>query len=90
MVTVYVYDSNDQAEKDAASITPDGFGIEREGSFGIAESMQISWVDASHFFLYGNVIVQYIGMDFDLLQCLYRLCGAQIAGQPFIDSPLID
>ena len=90
MVTVYVYDSNDQAEKDAASITPDGFGIEREGSFGIAESMQISWVDAPHFFLYENMIVQYIGMDFDLLQCLYQLCGAQIAGQPFIDSPLID
>ena len=90
MVTVYVYDSNDQAEKDAASITPDGFGIEREGSFGIAESMQISWVDAPHFFLYENVIVQYIGMDFDLLQCLYQLCGAQIAGQPFIESPLID
>ena len=97
MVTVYVYDSAQAAESDAAcaesdaaTITPDGFGVERAGAFGTAESMQISWVDAPHFFLYENVIVQYIGMDFDLLQCLYQLCGAQIAGQPFIESPLID
>mgnify|MGYP003290751352 FL=1 len=90
MVTVYVYDSAQAAESDAAAITPDGFGVERTAQFGKAESMQISWVDAPHFFLYENVIVQYIGMDFDLLQCLYQLCGAQIAGQPFIESPLID
>lgn len=90
VVTVYVYGSTKEAQVDAETITLDGFGIERNGTLGIAESMQISWVDAPHFFLYKNCIVQYIGMDFELLQLLYHLCGSQIAGQPFIDSPLID
>ncbi len=90
VVTVYVYGSVEQAEEDANTITEDGCGIDRVGTLGMAESIRISWVDAPHFFLYENVIVQYIGMDFDLLQCLYRCCGKQIAGQPFIDSPLIE
>lgn len=89
-VTVYVYETVQNAEADARTIDEDGFTIEKPGTFGMANTYCISWVDAPHFFLYKNVIVQYIGMDFDLLQCLYQLCGSQIAGQPFIDSPLID
>lgn len=90
IVTVYVYASTKEAQDDVATITPDGFGVERQGAFGMAESIQINWIDAPHFFLYKNCIVQYIGMDFKLLQCLYHLCGTQIAGQPFIQSPLLD
>lgn len=89
-VIVYVYASVEKAKEDANTITEDGFGIERASQFGIAECIQIEWVAAPHFFLYENQIVQYIGMDFDLLQCLRKICGNQIAGQPFIDSPLIE
>ena len=89
-VIVYVYQNADEACKEAKCIHADGCGMDYREGLSVGHSVQISWVDAPHFFLYENVIVQYIGMDFDLLQCLYQLCGAQIAGQPFIESPLID
>ncbi len=89
MVTVYVYKNEAAAQKDAATITPDGFGIERKGLPGMAESIQISWVEAPHFFLYKNCIVQYVGTDFELLQTLRNLCGNQIAGRPLVYDGLI-
>lgn len=88
IVTVYVYPSSTAARKDAQSITADGFGIERKNLLGASEGVQISWVDAPHFFLYENCIVQYIGMDFDLLCCLRAVCGNQIAGQPFVSEAI--
>ncbi len=89
-LTVYAYASAEKAKEDAQTINEDGCTIEKPGMLGMATSFCISWVDAPHFFLHENIIVQYIGMNFDLLQCLRNICGNQIAGQPFIDSPLIE
>lgn len=92
VVTVYVYENEKLAAQDADTIREDGCAITQLITTGTEEghALFISWVDAPHFFLYKNIIVQYIGMDYDLLHCLYQLCGNQIAGHLFIDSPLID
>ena len=86
---VYVYDSAQSAAQDAATIDEDGCGINRVGPYDTVESICISWVDAPHFFLYENIIVQYIGKDWDVLVTLRDVCGDQIAGLPFVYEGLV-
>ena len=76
-VTVYVYKTADEAQKDAGCITADGFGVDYMGS-----GIRVEWVAEPHFFLYQNVIVQYVGTDRTILTALQDLCGEQLAGMP--------
>ena len=76
-VTVYVYKNADEAQKDADCITEDGFGVDYMGS-----GIRVEWVAEPHFFLYQNVIVQYVGTDRTVLTALQDLCGEQLAGMP--------
>lgn len=87
-VTVYVYNNADEARREAGYINRDGFGIDYAAIPGWGQSVQISWVDAPHFFLYKNVIVQYIGTDWNVLLPLETLCGEQIAGQPYHEAKM--
>ena len=82
-VTVYVYKNADEAQKEAGYITNDGFGLDYIDKLGNGQGVRVEWIDAPHFFLYQNVIVQYIGTDETILAALQNLCGEQIAGSPF-------
>lgn len=42
--------------------------------------MIVDWISEPHFFLYENLLVQYIGTDETILQKLQEICGTQIAG----------
>lgn len=88
-VTVYVYKNVNEAQKEADYINNDGFGIDYVDGFGLGQSVQISWVDVPHFFLYKNVIVQYIGSDWNVLSPIETICGEQIAGQPYYEPAQI-
>ena len=48
---------------------------------GMGRSVSVEWVDAPHFYLYRNAIVQYIGSDSQLLLQLESLCGPPFAGE---------
>lgn len=89
-VTVYVYKNINEARKEAGYINPDGFGMDYMNGPGFGQSVQISWVDAPHFFLYKNVIVQYIGTDWNVLSAIARICGEQTAGQPYYEPIQIE
>ena len=79
-VTVYVYKTADEAQKDAGCITADGFGVDYMGS-----GIRVEWVAEPHFFLYQNVIVQYVGTDRTILTALQE----EWISQPAPDGPEI-
>ena len=74
-VQIYVYQDADGAVADTSCISADGFHFQRSNEQGEAESAIVDWVAAPHFFLYQNVIVQYIGTDENILGALKILCG---------------
>lgn len=88
-VTVYAYQNVEEARKEAKCINADGFGMDYREGWSIGHSVQISWVDAPHFFLYKNVIVQYIGTDWEVLSPIETICGEQIAGLPYYEPARI-
>ena len=81
-VTAYLYDSADKAANEAAGIDDGGCGIDITDSFGRSKGVEVSWVSEPHFFLYENIIVQYVGTDAEVLEILQQVCGEQIAGMP--------
>ena len=88
-VIVYVYQNADEACKEAKCIHADGCGMDYREGLSVGHSVQISWVDAPHFFLYKNVIVQYIGSDWEVLSPIETICGEQIAGLPYYEPARI-
>ena len=44
------------------------------------ETHYVEWKSIPHFYLYNNLIIQYIGTDRDILNLLTNLCGNQFAG----------
>lgn len=80
---LYIYQTADEAVAEASCISDDGSHFQRSNEQGETESTIVEWVAAPHFFLYQNVIVQYIGTDENILAALQNLCGEQIAGTPF-------
>ena len=80
---LYIYQTADGAVAEASCISDDGSHFQRSNEQGETESTIVEWVAAPHFFLYQNVIVQYIGTDENILAALQNLCGEQIAGTPF-------
>ena len=88
-VTVYAYKNAEEAHKEAKCIHADGCGMDYREGLSVGHSVQISWVDAPHFFLYKNVIVQYIGSDWEVLSSIETICGEQIAGLPYYEPARI-
>ena len=85
-VTVYVYESADKAANEATGIDEGGCGLNLTDSLGRSKGVEVSWVSEPHFFLYEDMIVQYVGTDVDLLEVLQQICGEQIAGMPIITT----
>ena len=79
-IGVFVYDDADAAQADAACVSADGFGYNREGADGTGYGVQTGWADAPHFYRKDNIILRYIGSDADVLTALEAVCGAQVAG----------
>jgi hypothetical protein len=86
LITVYVYKNAKAASKDGACLTADGSGLDAKNFWGQGKSVRVEWVDAPHFFLLDNVIVQYIGTDGKILAALQDLCGNQIAGAEYTET----
>ncbi len=70
---LYAYRTEDAAAQDLLTVSEDG---------GRVGSICVEWEEPPHFFLRDNVIVLYVGEDWDVLNMLDRLCGAQIRGEP--------
>lgn len=79
-IGVFVYEDADAAQADAACVSADGFGYNREGADGTGYGVQTGWADAPHFYRKDNIILRYIGNDADVLTALEAVCGAQFAG----------
>lgn len=71
-VQVFVYESEEAMETDAAQISPDG---------GTVGTSMITWVATPHFFKSGRVLVLYVGDDAALLNLLKGIFGEQFAGR---------
>lgn len=83
VVTVYAYRDAKASQKEADCITDDGCGLDYVDKLGNGQGVRVEWISEPHFFLYQNLIVQYIGTDETILAALQNLCGQQIAGTPF-------
>jgi hypothetical protein len=77
-IQIYVYDNPEQAGIDAARITDEGYTIEP-----LAEepAMTPGWESPPHFYLFGNIIVLYVGEDAATLEIL-----ESVLGPPLISS----
>ncbi|HKY23331.1 MAG TPA: hypothetical protein VJM31_19095 [Vicinamibacterales bacterium] len=70
IVSVYEYDNSRDADRDAATVLPDGSSI---------GSTMVLWVGPPHFFKNGRLIVLYAGDNSDVLQPLTTVLGAQFS-----------
>lgn len=74
-LNIYVYKSDKKMEKDAGNISSDGCGYDNGW-----KCMNISWVDAVHFYKKGSIIVQYTGTEETVMGDLETILGEQFAG----------
>lgn len=84
LLKLYVYETAEAAADDGACIGADGAQFQWKDGWGRMQYVEVEWVSEPHFFLYQNVIVQYIGTDRGILTALQEQCGQQIAGAPFV------
>lgn len=78
-VVVYVYNNSEEAAKDAEYIEESGeYVFVTDGE--IATRTHIEWISVPHYYLYDNMIIQYVGLDENILELLSGLCGEQFAG----------
>lgn len=71
---IYVFDSDVEAETEAGYID-EGWGYNNG-----RRAVKVSWISYPHFFKRGNIIVQYIGEDPDIINTLESIMGEQFAG----------
>ncbi|MFA9396773.1 MAG: hypothetical protein ACERKV_00710 [Clostridiaceae bacterium] len=62
-------------KRDSKKINKDGFGYTN-----LTKSLQIDWVSEPHFYKSGNIIVQYIGTNEEIISLLEDILGEQFAG----------
>jgi len=74
-ISVYLYESNEDMEKDASRIGKEGFSYTN----GNTEA-QISWGSYPHFFKKDNIIVLYVGEDLEIINALKEIVGLMFAG----------
>ena len=70
-VTVFQYTRSSDADRDAATISPDGRGV---------GTSQISWVGPPHFYKKDAYIVLYVGRSASVTAALAAVLGPRIAG----------
>lgn len=84
VITVYQYDDAVSARKEAGYISSDGYSINRPNGNETAVS-QIEFISEPHWYLYGNVIVCYVGQSNETGSVISAVCGTQFAGVPMAD-----
>jgi hypothetical protein len=72
-VQVYVYETAEALEAEAAQIAEDGSSI---------GTSMVDWVEPPHFFKSGRILVLYLGEDPNILIVLESILGPQFAGRP--------
>lgn len=70
-IGIYEYKNNQEMEQDAKNISSDGYMI--GNSF-------VEWVAKPHFYKSGNIIVNYIGDNKEMIKKIEKLMGQQFAG----------
>jgi hypothetical protein len=71
-VQVFEYDSQSEAETEAALVSPDGSSIGTSLPF---------WIAPPHFYMAGRIIVLYVGENLKVTEALETILGVQFAGQ---------
>ncbi len=71
-VQVFEYADTEQAEAQAALVSPDGSSI---------GTTMASWIAPPHFYQAGKIIVLYVGDDTTLINLLESVMGPQFAGR---------
>ncbi len=74
-LSVYIYESNESARKDAAYVDSGGCSYNKPG-----KSVHVSWAGMPHLFQADNLIVLYVGDDTTVLAALRNIYGEQFAG----------
>lgn len=75
-ISVYLYESNDEMEKDASYLSDDGFSYNNGKN-----AIEIEWISYPHFFKSHNMIVLYVGENSKIVNVLKELVGPQFAGE---------
>ncbi len=75
-ISVYLYESNDEMEKDASYLSDDGFSYNNGKN-----AMDIEWISYPHFFKSHNMIVLYLGENSKIVNAIEELVGPQFAGE---------
>lgn len=75
-ISVYLYESNDEMEKDASYLSDDGFSYNNGKN-----AMDIEWISHPHFYKSENMIILYVGENLEIIQVLEELVGPQFAGK---------
>ena len=78
-VVIYVYDNSEAAVTDSKCIDSSGFSVVLTDG-DMATATNIEWISVPHFYLHDNMIVQYVGLDENILALLSEFCGEQFAG----------
>lgn len=79
-VAVYLYESAEAAQAEAACIGADGYSFTFPTGEDTAQCVEVDWVDAPHFYRDGSRIILYIGQDPVLLDAFAKAWGSPIAG----------
>lgn len=75
-LSIYLYDSDKEAEADAKRIDTMGASYTNGG-----HSVQVSWISPPHFYRKGAIIVQYVGGNEKIISDLKSILGNQFAGE---------
>lgn len=75
-ISVYLYESNDEMEKDASYLSDDGFSYDNG-----KESAEVEWISYPHFFKSQNMIILYVGEDLEIINVLEEIRRPQFSGQ---------
>jgi hypothetical protein len=75
IISVYEYESNEKMEADAACIDKSGFSVKFPD-----RGTNISWVSDPYFYKRGMIIVNYVGINEDILAFLGENFGEAFAG----------
>lgn len=78
-IVVYVYDSAEAAKEDSLCIDETGFSF-TQGDGDESVSTIVEWISVPHYYLYENIIVEYVGTDEDIISVIETVCGESFAG----------
>lgn len=75
-VQVFAYATLDEANAEAAGISPDGSSFQSEGS-----ATMVTWIGPPHFFKRDALLVLYVGVSSEVVEALEEVLGSQFAGR---------